>query len=60
MFVNTTPQKITAVREPDNIFKTHHDGTTYTIREFMDGKEPLIDIITRRIQRDLEPDIPTN
>ena len=42
-------------RTPDNIVKTQHGGTTYTILEFMDGKEAVADIIARRVMRDLEP-----
>ena len=56
---NNPLPKTNTEREPDNIFITNHGGTTYTIREFMGGKEPLIDIITRHVMRDLEPDIPT-
>ena len=46
------------IREPDNIIRNKRDGTTYTIREFMVGKEQVADIIARRVIRDLEPDFP--
>ena len=34
--------------------------TTYIIKEFMVGKEPVADIVARRIIRELSPDFPTN
>ena len=46
------------IRKPDNIIKSQRDSTTYIIREFMVGKEPVADIIARRVIRDLEPDFP--
>jgi len=55
MSENNPEQKITSERKPDNIIKSYHDGTTYTIREFAVGKEPVVDIIARRVIRDLEP-----
>ena len=48
------------IREPDNIIRSHRDGTTYIIKEFMVGKEPVADIVARRIIRELSPDFPTN
>jgi len=45
-------------REPDNIIRSQRDGTTYTVREFMVGSEPVIDIVTRRVKRELEPEFP--
>ena len=44
-------------REPDNVIKSRHDGTTYTIREFMDGKESALDIVTRRVKKELDPNL---
>jgi hypothetical protein len=46
------------IREPDNIIRNKRDGTTYTVREYMVGNEPVADIIVRRIIRELEPDFP--
>jgi hypothetical protein len=57
---SASTQEHEAVREPDNISKNHRDGTTYTIREFMVGKEAVADIITRRIIRELELQKPQN
>ncbi|MCL2617712.1 MAG: hypothetical protein FWD98_01530 [Defluviitaleaceae bacterium] len=42
-------------REPDNIIVVEKDGTKYTIREFFDGKEELIDIIANRVIKDVNP-----
>ena len=45
-------------REPDNIIEIQHNGTTYTIREFMDGKRSVTDIVGQRIMQDLAPSFP--
>jgi hypothetical protein len=50
----TMPDTPETVREPDNIVMNQRDGTTYTIKEFMVGKEPVADIVARRVIRELE------
>ena len=59
MFENTATQKTESGREPDNIIKLRCDNTTFTIKEFMVGKEPIADIVARRVMRDLEPNLST-
>jgi hypothetical protein len=55
---NTIPYTPETIREPDNIVINQRDSTTYTIREFMVGKEPVADIVARRVIREFEPDFP--
>ena len=39
---------------PDNIVKEEHNGTTYTIREFMIGTKSVEDIVAERIFRNMD------
>ena len=41
-------------RTPDNITKTQRDNTTFITKEYMIGKEPMADIVARRVMRELE------
>jgi len=47
-------------RQPDNSYTRDINGTKYIIREYLNGKETINDIMTRRIIRDLDPTIPTS
>ena len=58
MSENNPLPKTNTEREPDNIIKMQHNGTTYTIREFMDGKRSVTDIVGQRITQDLAPSFP--
>jgi len=57
-YTSDNPHKPEDTRKPDNITKSQRDGTTYTIREFMVGKESAADIVVRRVIRELSPDVP--
>jgi hypothetical protein len=43
--------------QPDNIIKEYHNGTTFTVKEYMIGTKTVEDIVTERIIRELGQDL---